>query len=383
MIGESIGNLERWIKGHFHVGLIICIFLTAACDRASDNERQTEEATASGASTSEQKDIVWPTHGDLIYVSNEDSGDISIISTATHQVVATLDVGRRPRGIKISNSGDRVFVALSGSPKCPPTLPDEECAKLETDKSHDGIAIVDVRNGKLDRVLPGGSDPEQFDLSKDGRRLFVSNEDSNQTTIVDIDSSEVIRTIDVGREPEGVRVSPDGKLVYITAETDHNVTVMDSITGAIIASIKVGLRPRDAIFSPDGSRAYVSSELGHSIAVIDVAGHEVLSTIALDETAKPVGMVIRSDGKRLYVANGRGKTVSEIDLDTLQILRSVEVGPRSWGIALGTDERFLYTANGPSDDVSVIDVESMAVIARIKVGETPWGLVIGPVPQQL
>ncbi len=114
-----------------------------------------------------------------------------------------------------------------------------------------------------------------------------------------------------------------------------------------------------------------------------MAGHVVLSTIALDETAKPVGMVIRSDGKRLYVANGRGKTVSEIDLDTLQILRSVEVGPRSWGIALGTDERFLYTANGPSDDVSVIDVESMAVIARIKVGETPWGLVIGPVPQQL
>jgi YVTN family beta-propeller protein len=61
-------------------------------------------------------------------------------------------------------------------------------------------------------------------------------------------------------------------------------------------------------------------------------------------------------------------------------MRSVEVGPRSWGIALSSDERFLYTANGPSDDVTVIDAESMTVVARIDVGETPWGLVIGPIP---
>ena len=115
--------------------------------------------------------------------------------------------------------------------------------------------------------------------------------------------------------------------------------------------------------------------------MIDVASYEVVSTIVLADTAKPVGMAIRSDGKRLYVANGRGKTVSEVDLETLAVLRSVEVGPRAWGIALSTDERFLYTANGPSDDVSVVEIESMQVVARIDVGETPWGLVIGPVPQ--
>ena len=62
--------------------------------------------------------------------------------------------------------------------------------------------MIDVRNGKLDKVLPGGSDPEQFDLSMDGHRLFVSNEDSNQATIVAIDSSEILKTID-GR-PYGI-----------------------------------------------------------------------------------------------------------------------------------------------------------------------------------
>lgn len=382
MTRVTLAGFARSIRERkLHAGLLVCCFCLSACERApNNNDIQTQETTSSTSDGLEQVPVSWPTQGDLLYVSNEDTGDISIISTADSQVVTTLNVGRRPRGIKVSNSGDKVFVALSGSPKCPPSMPDGECDKLETDKSQDGIAVVDVRNARVERVLPGGSDPEQFDLSADGRLLYVSNEDADQATIVDIESGEILKTIAVGREPEGVRVSPDGKLVYVTGETDHDITVLDTETATVVASIGVGLRPRDAVFSHDGSRAYVSSELGHSISVIDVASHEVVSTIALDDTAKPVGMVIRADGKRLYVANGRGQTVSEIDLDTHEVLRSVEVGPRTWGIAFSSDERFLYTANGPSDDVSVVDVESMQVLTRIAVGETPWGLVVGPVP---
>ena len=92
--------------------------------------------------------------------------------------MATIPVGTRPRGVRISPDGKTVFVALSGSPKCPPTMPDEECEKLKSDKSKDGVAVVDVASRKVTRVLPGGSDPETFDISQDGSTLFVSNEDA-------------------------------------------------------------------------------------------------------------------------------------------------------------------------------------------------------------
>jgi YVTN family beta-propeller protein len=366
-----------------YVPLLLGLFCIGGCDRAPERQDVTQDAVAVDPGAQGQVDVQWPAAGDLLYVSNEDSGNISIISTATNQLVKTLDVGRRPRGIKVNHEGDKVYVALSGSPKCPPSMPDAECASLAADKSKDGIAVVDVRTARLEKVLPGGSDPEQFDLSSDGRRLFVSNEDSNQATIVDIASGEILQTVDVGREPEGIRVSPDGKLVYVTGETDHDVTVLNADTGELIATIEVGLRPRDAVFSSDGLHAYVSSELGHSISVIDVREHIVKGSIDLGESARPVGMVVRADDKRLYVANGRGQTVSEIDTDSLEVLRSVEVGPRAWGITLGSDERLLYTANGPSDDITVVDVESMTVVARVQVGETPWGLAVGPNPGRL
>ena len=318
---------------------------------------------------------------ELVYVTNEDAGTISIISTATHNVIGEVQVGTRPRGVEVSRDGELIYVALSGSPKCPPTVPDEECAKLGADKTKDGVAVIDARRRAVLRVLPGGSDPEEFDVDAAGGRLFVSNEDAGELSIVDLETGDVLRTVDVGGEPEGVRLRPDRATVYVTSESDHTVTVVDAKSGAVLDTIPVGWRPRDSIFSADGSRAYVSSEHGGSVAVVDVATSDVLETIALPAGSLPMGLALSPDGERLYVANGRARTVSVIDLATSNVVAHVRVGARPWGIGLTSDGKFLYTANGPSNDVSVIDTASLNVISTIRVGATPWGIAIGPPPR--
>src|SRR5690606_32910177 len=55
-----------------------------------------------------------------VLVTNERSGDLSVIDGATHEVLATVPLGKRPRGLKISPDGKRLYVALSGSPIAPP-----------------------------------------------------------------------------------------------------------------------------------------------------------------------------------------------------------------------------------------------------------------------
>ena len=317
---------------------------------------------------------------ELVYVTNEDAGTISIISTATRKVIGEVDVGTRPRGIEVSRDGERVYVALSGSPKCPPTLPDEECATLSADKTKDGIAVIDARQRAVLRILPGGSDPEEFDIDAMGDRLFVSNEDAGELSIVDLTTGRVLRTVAVGGEPEGVRLRPDRATVYVTSESDHAVHVVDTESGALLDTIPVGWRPRDSVFSADGSRAYVSSEHGGSVAVVDVATSDVLETIALPAGSLPMGLALAPDGERLYVANGRAQTVSVIDVTTSAVVAEVRVGARPWGIGLTSDGRFLYTANGSSNDVSVIDTASLNVVTTIRVGATPWGIAVGPAP---
>jgi YVTN family beta-propeller protein len=319
-----------------------------------------------------------PDGASLVYVTNEDSNSVSVI--AGQSVIATIPVGKRPRGIKVSPDGSRVYVALSGSPKCPPTMEDEECEQLVTDKTADGIAEVDVLAGKVLRILPSGSDPEQFDVNWDSGTLYTANEDIHMATFLDIEAGEILLSVSTGLEPEGVRLSPDASVVYVTGEVDNNITVFDADSGEELTRIPVGLRPRDIIFTQDGSTAYVSAELASSISVIDTATRAMTREIALPEGSLPMGLVLSENESKLFVSTGRGKTVVAVDLGADDVVNSVEVGARPWGLASSLDGRFLYSANGSSDDVTVIDTDTFQIVTKIPVGETPWGVAVGPFP---
>jgi YVTN family beta-propeller protein len=336
-------------------------------------------ACAAGASISSA-------YAQRAYVSNEDGHNVTVLDTQRAEVIATIEVGKRPRGLKLDREGSRLFVAVSGLPKCPPKVPDEECAKLERDLSADGIAIVDTATRKVVKVLPAGSDPEQFDLSADGRQLFVANEDAALTSVVDIESGAVVERIAVGREPEGVAVAPNGRWVLVSNESDNSVSVIDTRTLEVLKSVRVGQRPRDMAFTRDSGTAYVSGEFDASLYRMRVPGGEpVQRVLQLRKEARPMAIVLDERRSRLYMSTGRGGTVAVIDVagpkPEPKLLAEVPVGTRPWGIALSQDGRWLYTANGPSDDVSIVDTSTLRAVKRVPVGRSPWGVVLGPEPR--
>lgn len=360
----------------------VAVLLAAACTGGKEARPAGGESAAATAHADTTRASAAPApglaaSGELAYVTSEEGRTLTVIQTATDSVVATIEVGTRPRGVRVRRDGRMVYVALSGSPRCPPTMPDEECAKLKSDKTKDGIAEVDATTGKVSRVLPGGSDPEQFDLSPDGRRLYVSNEDAGVATIVDLESGRIVAQEKVGGEPEGVRVSPDGRTVYVTSESDHAIVALDAATGKVKGRTSVDSRPRDLAFSPDGRRLYASAEVGGNVSVIDATNGREITRIPMPKGSKPMGLAVAPDGNRLYVATGRGGLIVAVDTRTNKVVDSVKVGARPWGIALTGDGRKLYAANGPSNDVSVVATDSLKVVATIKAGALPWGVAIG------
>ncbi|MDR2215255.1 MAG: beta-propeller fold lactonase family protein [Nevskiaceae bacterium] len=310
-----------------------------------------------------------------VLVTNEHSGTLSVIDGATKSVVATIPLGKRPRGLKASPDGKLLYVALSGSPIAGPGV--DESTLPPADKGADGIGIVDLTSLKLLRVLRGVSDPEQLAVGRDGRHLYVASEDTGRGVVLNASDGSVVTSVEVGDEPEGVSLSPDGRFVYITSEEDHKVTVIDTATNSVVAAIEVGQRPRFTEFSDDGRIAYVSGENDGTITVIDTATHRKLRSLKLTgELARPVGMVVSHDGKLLYTVTGRGQKLLALNPETGAVVSSVDVGPRPWGVALSPDGKTLYTANGSSNDVSVVDAQSFSVTSRIAVGGSPWGLII-------
>ena len=310
-----------------------------------------------------------------LYVTNEVSGDMTVIDSATYKVIATIPLGKRPRGIHASPDRKTIYVALSGSPIAGPGV--DESTLPPPDKSADGIGVFDVAQKKVVRVIKGGSDPENFDISKDGTQLFISNEDDAAVSVVDVASGTVVKSAKVGEQPEGVKVTPDGKLVYVTSEEKGTISVFDPAAGKVIKTFQVGHRPRSVAFLSDGSRAYVNAENDGSVVVVDAVKQEMIQTISLGKPGviKPMAVLVSADSTKLYVSTGRGHQVFTIDTATNKVAGSVEVGPRPWGMALSPDGKTLYSANGPSNDISVVDLATNTVVKKIGVGTGPWGVI--------
>lgn len=317
-------------------------------------------------------------HPQRLYVSNEDSGTVTVIDMATAQAIDNFEVGVRPRGIRLSPDGKFLFVALSGSPKCGPNVSEAECAKMSADKTKDGIAMIDLAAGhKLVRVLPGGSDPEQFDIAPDGKRIYVSNEDVGKISVVEVETGRIVKEIEVGEEPEGVKMSPDGRFALTTSEETSTVAAIDAEKLVTTCTLTVGRRPRDIAFASPSS-AFISSEASGQVFQVDPVACKNTRAFKLPAGARPMGLALSNDKTTLYVGNGRARTVSAIEIASGTIRTSEPVGVRPWGVALSPDGTRLFTANGPSNDVAVLDAKTLAVLSKIPAGKSPWGLAALP-----
>jgi YVTN family beta-propeller protein len=324
--------------------------------------------------------------GPRLYVSNEASGNVTVIDISTSKAVATLAVGKRPRGIQKAPDGSAVYVALSGSVPNGPEKGDkagkDEKDASAPDKSADGIGIIDPKTLTLIGKLPSGSDPENMAVSVDGSLIYISNEDAAEMSIIELAGKRIQASYKVGEEPEGVGVSPDGKWVYVTCEATNTVHVFDVKAKKMVAKITVPGRPRGVAFLPDSLRAYVTSETGGAISVVSLPEHKVIKTLKPEgENVRPMGVAAAPDGTRIYVTTGHGGTVLAIDTKKNEVVAKTEVGKRPWGVVVTPDGKTVYTANGPSDDVSVVDADTMKEKERIKVGRKPWGLVLLPAPE--
>ena len=84
----------------------------AGCNRSAPEPAKSAAPPAQSAPTPAPK----PTSGPRIYVSDETGKDIVVVDPVAGEVVGRIEVGKRPRGVKLSKDGKQLLIALSGSP---------------------------------------------------------------------------------------------------------------------------------------------------------------------------------------------------------------------------------------------------------------------------
>ncbi len=138
--------------------------------------------------------------------------------------------------------------------------------------------------------------------------------------------------IPVGRGSEGFDVSPDGREIWVGNAGDGTVSILNMADKKVVETLNADVSGVNRLkFSPDGKQVFISSLSKPTVAVLDAATRKEVKQINLGGGA--AGIQIQPDGTRVYVASTAGNYVAVIDPKTLAIIGRIDAGPQPDGLA--------------------------------------------------
>jgi YVTN family beta-propeller protein len=246
---------------------------------------------------------------------------IGVVDLATRTLQRTFESGADPETFDLSPDGNTLYIS------------NEDTGEM---------TALDLQSGKIRGRARVGSEPEGVTVRPDGKIVFVTCEADNEVVAVDAQTLTAIAKVPTGPRPRSIILLRDGLTGFVPDELGHEVTVFDAATFKALGNIEVhegspmpgGARPMGGVLSRDGTQLYVSTGRGGSVAIIDVATRKQVRSI--DGVGdRPWGIALAPDGKHLYTANGISHDLSIVDIATGNVDRRVQIGGLPWGVVVG------------------------------------------------
>jgi YVTN family beta-propeller protein len=264
-------------------------------------------------------------NGRFAYALEEDA--VSVISTATRQVIKTIPVGSALGQVSTSPDGKTAYA---------------------TDEGAKELLAIDTATNGAPKPIPLTGFPLAVSITPDGRYAYVSLRGEEAVEVIDTQTAQSLGRIPVGEGPVNIAFTPDGQTAYVVNESSENVTVIDTATRHAVDTIPVGEEPWGVAVTPDGTKAYVVNLDEDSISVIATATNKVVGTIPVGE--EPYEVAFTPSGRTAYVAEYGSEDVTAIDTATNQVVGTPIPLPGAgpWQIAITPDQSPTATFTPPS-----------------------------------
>ena len=230
------------------------------------------------------------------------------------------------------------------------------------------ISVIDPLSGfggsKLYTLVPLKSPGEDWVMTSNNKRLYVSLPQSNQVAVVDVRAWKVIANIEAGVKPMRVALQHDER--YLWVGNDDGVTVIDTVTSKQAAEIKTGSGAHDIAFNDDDSIAFVTNKEKGTVSVIDV--RKLTRIDELEVGSRPTAIAFSSLSKTAYVANEGDGSVVAISDRTRAIVARMHAEPGIRSVRITPDGRYGLAINPTKNLVHIFDLSSNRLLHKVPVG---------------
>jgi DNA-binding beta-propeller fold protein YncE len=188
--------------------------------------------------------IAAPLHGPAVVVNP--AGTVTLLGWHTLRPLKVFHSFRAPKVAAIAPSGRFAYV---------------------TDEGTGDLSVIDLRRRRIVGRVFAGLRAHHLGISPDGRRIWVVLGES-ATTIVRLDASKPRKPHVVGRlhpplAAHDAAFAPNGRTVWVSSASAPVVTVFSAATGKVLHRVPANRAPQHVAFS--GGTALVTSGYGSSL----------------------------------------------------------------------------------------------------------------------
>jgi YVTN family beta-propeller protein len=281
-------------------------------------------------------EVIASSDGNMAYVSNYGGGAFNTLSPVflpAQKPMIPIDLGalRGPHGLAFA--GGKIWFTA-------------EAAKA--------IASYDLVSQRVDWILGTGQNrTHMLWVSPDLNRIVTTNVSSGTVSIIEKsthhpgppagaamhgpppgppagDWDETV--VKVGNGSEGFDVSPDGKEIWVANAEEGTISIINSASKTVTDTLSANVHGANRLkFTPDGGRVFVSSLDSSDLVVLDASTRKEIKRINIGHGS--AGIQMEPNGARAFVACSPDNYVAVIDLKTLQVSGHIDVGPEPDGLA--------------------------------------------------
>ncbi len=270
---------------------------------------------------------------------------------------------------------EKIQSYLTGSLRARPDVDLNSYYVLALNKSAD-ISVIDPLLGfggsKLMTLIMLKSPGEDWLLTRDGEKLFVTLPLINQVALINTRSWIVETYIDAGVKPVRITMQPDQQYVWVAndgKEKEGGVTVIETTTGKVVATIPTGAGKHDIAISSDNRFAFVSNSESGTVSIVDIRKLEKLGDVKVGP--EPVSMAVSELSKSVYVASQGDGTITVIEAQNHQVIAQMKTKPGARSIRFAPGGRYGFALNAKQNAVHIFDAASNRMLHEVNVVKGP------------
>ena len=137
------------------------------------------------------------------------------------------------------------------------------------------VVSIDLQSRRVRCSIPTDDHPNEMVLTRDGRRLYVSNANENSVSVIDTSLAKVVETIcsalypgaPAGSTPNSLALSQDEKFLLIANADNNNLALFEvgqGLPSRSVGFIPVGWYPTSVRIQPETGAIYVANGKGQS-----------------------------------------------------------------------------------------------------------------------